>query len=97
MTTWRTYRGRGAAGRIVVGIGGLFAAIEIVFILLNLLGANPANALFQFIGSLARALALFFPGLFQTGNATWDMILDYGLAALFWIVLAGFIGRALGR
>ncbi|HEX5120294.1 MAG TPA: hypothetical protein VFW65_34355 [Pseudonocardiaceae bacterium] len=93
MTTRRTYAGRYSAARVVTGIGALFAAIEVIFILLILLGANPANAFYRFIHSVAVPLALFFPGLFNVHNHVWEVLLTYGLAAVFWLVVTGIIAR----
>ena len=53
---------------MISGIGVVFALIEILYILMIVLGANQANAFFKFVQSLAEPLALFFPGLFATGN-----------------------------
>ncbi|WP_434451738.1 hypothetical protein [Lentzea sp. E54] len=97
MSRLRTTSGRGTASRVISGIGALFALIEVLYILMIVLGANAANAFFRFIQSLAEPLALFFPGLFQTGNANLDVFLNYGLAAVFWLVVTGLLARALSR
>ncbi|MFD5829918.1 hypothetical protein [Lentzea sp. NPDC060358] len=97
MSRLRTTSGRGTASRVISGIGVLFAFIEILYILMVVLGANPANAFFGFIKSLADPLALFFPGLFQTGNMNLDVFLNYGLAAVFWLVVTGILARAVSR
>ncbi|MDX3658043.1 hypothetical protein PV646_12115 [Streptomyces sp. ID05-26A] len=82
---------------MISGIGVVFALIEVLFILMNVLGANAANAFYKFIQSLAEPLALFFPGLFNTGNFNLDVFLNYGLAAVFWLVVTGLIARAVSR
>ena len=97
MSRLRTTSGRGTASRVISGIGVVFALIEILFILMIVLGANPANAFFRFIQSLADPLALFFPGLFNTGNFNLDVFLNYGLAAVFWLVVTGLIARVVSR
>jgi hypothetical protein len=97
MSRLRVSSGRGTAVRVVTGIGGLFATIEVIYILMILMGANPANAFFGFIKSLAEPLALFFPGLFTIGNQDLAVLLNYGLAAVFWLVVSSFIARLLGR
>ena len=100
MTTrsrWAVSSGRGTAARVITGVGALFALIEVVYILLILFGANQANQFFQFIKSLAEPLALFFPGLFNLANNNLETILNYGLAALFWVVVAGFVARLVSR
>jgi len=92
-TTRRTDTGRYSAARVITGIGGLFALIEVVYILLVLFGANAGNAFYKFIQSIAVPLALFFPGLFTFQNQDWAVIVTYGLAAIFWLVLTGIVAR----
>lgn len=86
-------RNRGSAARIITGVGALFALIEVVYILLVILGANSANAFVQFVASLAKPLALFFPGLFPIANDSLSVLVNYGLAAVFWLVVTGLLAR----
>ena len=100
MTTRRWYgrrSGSSTAARVISGVGALFAIIEVVYILLILFGANAANAFFRFVQSLAEPLALFFPGLFHLQNYKLEIIVNYGLAAVFWLVVAGFLARLVAR
>lgn len=98
MTRSRIYgRGNLTAARIISGIGALFAFIEAIYIVMVLLGANQANAFFGFIRSLAEPLALFFPGLFPIANPQLAVLVNYGLAAVFWLVVTGIIARIFGR
>jgi hypothetical protein len=82
---------------VITGIGALFAFIEVLYMVMLLAGANAANGFFVFIRSLADPLALFWPGLFPVGNADLAVILNYGLAAVFWLVITGIIARIVGR
>ena len=93
MTTRRTLTGRYSIARVITGIGALFALIEVVYALMLIFGANQANAFFVFIRSIAEPLALFFPGLFNPGNYDVSVILNYGLAAVFWLVVTGIVAR----
>lgn len=97
MTARRTYAGRYSAARLITGIGALFALIEVIYILLNLLGANQGNGFYKFVESLAGPLALFFPGLFTIGSHVWYMVVTYGLAGVFWLVVTGIIARVVAR
>ncbi|WP_394614450.1 hypothetical protein JNUCC0626_31785 [Lentzea sp. JNUCC 0626] len=97
MSRLRTTSGRGTASRVISGIGALFALIEVLYILMIILGANQGNAFFKFVQSLAEPLALFFPGLFGTGNYNLDVFLNYGLAAVFWLIVTGLLARAVSR
>jgi len=90
---WSITNGRGTAARVVTVVGGVLALIEIGYLLLVTLGANQANGFFNFVKSMAEPLALFFPGLFTFVNKTWETIVNYGLAAVFWLVVAGIIAR----
>jgi hypothetical protein len=82
---------------VITGIGALFAFIEVLYLVMLLAGANTANGFFVFIRSLADPLALFWPGLFPVGNADLAVILNYGLAAVFWLAVSGVIARLVGR
>jgi hypothetical protein len=93
MTTRRTLTGRYSIARVITGIGALFALIEVVYALMLIFGANQANAFFGFIRSMAEPLALFFPGLFNPVNYDVSVILNYGLAAVFWLVVTGIVAR----
>ncbi len=85
------------AARVVQLVGAVFAIIEVIYILLILFGANGANAFVRFIQSLAEPLALFWPGLFPIANHDLNVIVNYGLAALFWVVVAGLVARVVAR
>ncbi|PXY30236.1 hypothetical protein DI005_06025 [Prauserella sp. PE36] len=85
------------AGRIITGIGSVFALIEVLHILLVVLEANAANGFATFVRSLAEPLALFFPGLFPIDEPRLAVLVNYGLAAVFWLVVTGLLARVLGR
>lgn len=93
MTRTRTYSGRASLSRVITGSGAVFAIIEVLQLLLVLLGANAGNAFVGFIRSIAEPLALFFPGLFPIQNAQLAALVTYGLAAIFWLVVTGFVAR----
>jgi hypothetical protein len=87
----------GTAARVISLVGAVFALIEVIYILLLLFGANAGNAFFRFIQSIAEPLALFWPGLFPIDNWHLNVIVNYGLAAVFWVVVAGLLARVVGR
>jgi hypothetical protein len=89
--------GRATAGTVVRVIGTIIAVILVAHILFALLGANPNNPLVVFVAQWADALAIFFRGLFATGSDALNVILNYGLAAVFWLVITGLIARVLYR
>ncbi len=95
--TYKTYRRTGGLSALISTVGSVLALIEIVYIALLVFDANQTNRFFAFIKSLAEPLALFFPGLFATGSRDGDIIVNYGLAALFWLVVTGIAARLLSR
>jgi cytochrome b len=90
-------RRRSVAGSIIRGIGAVIAIILILHILFALFGANPANQFVSFVASWANMLALWFANLFATGNPTMDLVLNYGLAAVVWLVVTGLLARLVSR
>jgi hypothetical protein len=97
MSPWRTTTRRNTAVRVITAIGAIFAGIEVLYMIMVLAGANAGNGFFLFIKSLAVPLALFFPGLFPVNNPDLAVILDFGLAAAFWLIVTGIIARFAGR
>lgn len=92
-----TRRSTSMVGSIIRTIGAVIAVILILHVLFVLLGANQANAFVQFVARWADTLAVWFKNLFTTGNAEVDLILNFGLAALFWVVVFGILARLVGR
>ena len=90
-------RRRTTVGSVIRGIGTVFAVILALHILFVLLGANAANAFVRFIGYWAGVLALWFRNLFATGNANLDVLLNFGLAIVFWVVVTGLLARLVDR
>ncbi|MDI5980407.1 hypothetical protein [Amycolatopsis magusensis] len=93
MSRVRVSGGRSTAARVITGVGAVIALIEVIYILMILLGANATNAFVEFMRAIAEPLALFFPGLFQLENYQVGVLINYGLAAVFWLVLTGLIAR----
>lgn len=90
-------RRRTSVGSVIRGIGAVFAVILALHILFVLMGANAGNAFVQFIAYWAGVLALWFKGLFATGNGQMDVLLNYGLAIVFWLIVTGLLARLVDR
>lgn len=86
-----------AAAAIVRGIGAVIAIVLAAHVLFVLLNANPGNSMVNFVADAARLLAVWFHNLFRTGNADMNLVLNYGLAIVFWLVVAGIIARIVRR
>jgi len=93
----RRYRHDSLAANIISGVGAIIAVILVAHVLFTLFGANPGNALVTFVSQWAGILALWFHDLFNTGNPTLDLIVNYGLAIIFWLVVTGILARMVDR
>lgn len=83
----------------LVGLATKLAALILVlYVAFTVFRANPANIWYQFVESLATSLSLGLANLFQLADARWTTLVDYGLAALVWLIIgsavAGLIRRA---
>lgn len=95
-TRSRTRRGS-TVGSIVRAVGTVFAVILGLHIVFVLFEANAGNSFVDLIAQWAGVLAIFFRDLFATGNIKLDVFLNYGLAAVFWLVVTGLLARLLSR
>lgn len=93
MAELRRRSGRGAAVTVINVVGAILALILVAHILFALLGANPNNTLAATIADWANVLALWFVNLFTLGDAKLQLLLNYGLAAIFWLIVAGLLAR----
>jgi hypothetical protein len=77
--------------------GLLFALVLVVHVLLTVGDANPANGITKFFSAAADPLALAFRDLFTPGNEQLRVLVNFGLAALFWLVVSSILSRLLRR
>jgi hypothetical protein len=102
MATYRTRRN--TADHVGWGIASLVwllavvaAALLVLYIILVLFEANPANDLVDFIHDVAVKLAWVFRDLFDVDDRKLRVVLNYGLAALIYLAVGRFLARALSR
>ncbi len=59
--------------------------------------ANPGNALASFVHGWADSLALVFRDLFTPSDEKLRVLVNYGIAAVFWLVLSGVLAKIIRR
>lgn len=98
-TSMRATRHRIAAvlATLVRIVGGLAVLILVGHIVLTLGDANPANAITKLVASWADRLQIGFRGLFTPADARTGVVVNYGLAAAFWLVVTWIVVRLLQR
>jgi hypothetical protein len=103
MSTARADRYAGAAmarasiARAIILATTAIAAVLVVGILLVVLEANRSNDLVQFVRDAAQFLAGPFDGLFSLERNKVEVAVNWGIAAVVWLVLGRLISRFLLR
>lgn len=87
----------GVVANVVRWVGLLCALVLVVHVLLTVGEANPDNGITRFFATMADPLALAFKNLFMPGNAQLRVLVNYGLAALFWMIAASVLSRLIRR
>lgn len=87
----------GVVATVVRWAGLVFALALVVHVLLTVGGANPDNGITQFFATVADPLALAFKSLFMPENEKLRVLVNYGLAAVFWLIVSGVLSRLIRR
>lgn len=91
-----TSPGTSAVATLISGIGFLLAAILVLHVVFVLFGFPESTGLAQSVEQASAGLALFFPGLVHAPDPVSQVLADYGLAAAFWVLVGGVLGRVFG-
>jgi hypothetical protein len=86
-----------ALARLIRAVGTIAAAIIVAAIVLHLLGAKTSNGVVHAIHQAGSWLSSWSHGLFSIQNSDWNMVVNWGIAAVVYFVAAHFIARALAR
>jgi len=92
-----TARGAGAVARVLRTIGYAIVAVLVLHIVLTLLQANPAIVVAALIGRLAGTFDLGLSNLFLVDDPTLAVLLNYGAAALAWLLITAVVVRLASR
>ncbi|MGJ7908921.1 hypothetical protein ACOQFL_20840 [Actinopolyspora sp. H202] len=85
-----------ALATLLQGVGFLLAVVLVAHTVFVLFDFQAEGQLAQSVARAAEPLALFFPGLIDAPSHVLQVLLDYGLAAMFWMLLGGLLGRIFG-
>ena len=91
MASVATRRAVGAVATVLRVIGLVIVAILVIHILLTLFDANPGNAFATFIRDGANMFSLGLTDLFRLANAKATVAVNYGLAAVLWLVITSIV------
>jgi len=82
--------------RVVQLAVSIVVLIIIAGILLVVLKANPANSIVSEVHSWAHWLAGPFDGMFSFRNANTAIAVNWGIAAIVYLLVGGLIARLIG-
>jgi hypothetical protein len=86
-----TRRAAGAVATVLRVIGLIIVAILVIHILLTVFDANPANSFATFIRDGANMFSLGLTDLFRLANPKATVAVNYGLAAVVWLVITSIV------
>ncbi|HEX3787528.1 MAG TPA: hypothetical protein VHW44_06685 [Pseudonocardiaceae bacterium] len=87
----------GIAAGVVRWAGLVVAVILVARVLLTIGGANPNSGITSFITSWSDPLAWGFKNLFTPTDAKLRVLVNYGLAAIFWLVVSSIVTRIIRK
>jgi hypothetical protein len=86
---------------IVAGVvrwaGLIFAAILVLYVIFVIGQANAANGIVSSVTGWAEFLSLGFKDLFQPSDPKLSVLVNYGIAAIFWLVVSGILAKIIRR
>ena len=93
----RAFRqGTGLLARVVQLVVSIVVLIVVAGILLVVLKANPANSIVSEVHSWAHSLAGPFDGMFSFHSANTAIAVNWGIAAVVYLLAGGLIARLIG-
>lgn len=96
---WHAVTGRVVAvlGGIVRWAGLVFAVILVLRVVFAVGEANPDNGIVSFVVGASNSLSLGFKDLFTPADPKLAVVVNYGIAALFWLVVSSVVARVIRR
>ena len=79
---------------LVVGVIAIILILHIIFVLI---GTNSGNSIVSTDANWAGHLGAWFKGMFNTSSSNWNTVLDYGLAAIAYLVVGRLLSGLIER
>jgi hypothetical protein len=87
----------GIIATVVRWVGLVIAIILVLRVLLTVGGANPGNGITSFVNSWSDPLAWGFKDLFTPSDLKLRVLVNYGIAAIFWLIVSSILARIFRR
>ncbi|MDQ6817821.1 MAG: hypothetical protein M3018_10540 [Actinomycetota bacterium] len=86
-----------AIARVIRMAAMIVAAVIVAAIVLRLLNANPTNSIVKDLHDAGQTLVGPFKNLFSIKDGKTAMTVNWGLAALVYLVVGGFVATLIAR
>lgn len=87
----------GIVAGVVSWVGLALAVVLVVHVVLTVGGANPDNPITGAVKAVAEPVALAFKDLFTPADAKLKVLVNFGLAALFWLAVRAIVLKLIRR
>jgi Na+/alanine symporter len=87
----------GLLAGVVRWLGLIFAAILVLHVVFVIGEANQDNGIVSFVRSWADGLSLGFKDLFMPADAKLRVLVNFGIAAIFWMVVSAILAKIIRR
>src|SRR5262245_30023406 len=87
----------GVVATVVRWVGLIFAVILVLHVIFTVGAANPDNGIVSWIRGWADSLSIGFKDLFEPNDAKLRVLVNYGIAALFWLIVSSIVSKLLRR
>jgi hypothetical protein len=96
---WRKIKERvvGFVAGLARWIGLILATFLVLHIIFVIGQANAANGIVSFVKGWAVPASLGFKDLFTPSDPKLTVLVNYGIAALFWLVVSAVVSRLIRR
>lgn len=87
----------GLLAAVVRWVGLVFAAILVLYVIFVIGDANSDNGIVSFVTSWSDSLSLGFSDLFTPDDEKLRVLVNYGIAAIFWLVVSAVVAKIIRR
>jgi hypothetical protein len=87
----------GVLASVVRWVGLACALVLAVHVVLTVGNANPDNGITEFFATTADWVVLAFKNLFTPADGKLRVLVNYGLAAVFWLIVSAVLSRLIRR
>ncbi|GAA5163159.1 MULTISPECIES: hypothetical protein [Amycolatopsis] len=87
----------GLVAGVVRWAGLVFAAILVLHVIFTVGSANPDNGIVSWVRGWADTLSIGFKDLFEPNDAKLRVLVNYGIAALFWLIVSAIVAKLIRR